>query len=239
VPYTLTKIHEALQTEIKVGDHVGIFLSHQYTNPCLEAANLKGPDKLLHSFLVANNVAVSLVPVLTSFYYTTYDGEHYNECEIPEPGEVRLLTAFPDPRLANHKKIGKIPFLSGWPVDGHCIRHDESEPTHGGNDVSPGSVDKIYLKAAMIVGPVPSGVCTTEGVQIPSDMEEDEPTEWESEEVSEYYFKFACVLFYLCFINFRIKMRRMRKRVAARRRRRRRLVTMISEMTFGDNLWCI
>eukprot|EP01034_Spumella_vulgaris_P021580 gene21580-27618_t len=155
----IPRILSEILHELPADGHVGIFLSHAHTNSGLLAQNLKGADKLLFDHLVQQNVPVSLVPVVSSYSFERYDGE-YAECNDGNDGPpefpVRLIQGFSDPRIEEHKSISNaIPFISGWPVKGVCVRDEERQCAHTGNEVDPHSVDKIYIKGAMIVGPAP------------------------------------------------------------------------------------
>jgi hypothetical protein len=155
----IPKILREILHELPPGGHVGIFLSHAYTNSGLMACSLKGPDKLLHDYLLEQGVPVSLVPVVSSYAFERYDDEYCdygdNDNDPPE-FPVRLIHGFSDPRLEAHKSISTdMPFVSGWPVKGVCVKNEDTPCAHTGNEVEPHSVEKIYIKGAMIVGPGP------------------------------------------------------------------------------------
>eukprot|EP01034_Spumella_vulgaris_P023997 gene23997-30284_t len=165
----LTQAHplrEDISKALPTDGPIGIFLSHAYTRSGLLARNLKGSDKQLHDYLVTQNVPVSLVPVTSSYSFERYEDE-YVDCnegdadEVPE-FPVRLIHGFSDPRIEAHKNLPPdMPFISGWDARGECVKDRDIPCHHAGNHVEPHSVDKIYIKGAMIVGPAPVSVPVT------------------------------------------------------------------------------
>ncbi len=137
---------------------IGLFLSHSYTNTGLASANLKGSDKLVYDFLVEKGVPISLVSVVSSQKWERYDHEYDDEPDEKSitisDFPVRLLPGFADTRLDVHKNLPKdLPFLKGYYSPKLLVRDKDIPCHHTGNYYDPHSVDKVYIKAAMIIGP--------------------------------------------------------------------------------------
>ncbi len=146
---------------------VGVYLSHAYTDINLTATNLKGVDKVLYDCLVENNIPVSLVTVLLCVYYTTYHPDHW-QYRTPKEYfdqsdavfDVRLLTGFgSDPRIPVHRAVTDIPFLTTWEVGSVLVTEEDSENCYASKKyLKAGCVDRLYLLAAMIIGPAPVAI---------------------------------------------------------------------------------
>jgi hypothetical protein len=155
-------------------EYFGVFLAHLYTRTGLVASGLKGCDLVLFDLLQICMVPVSLVAVKVHENYAVLDDNDYDDDMTDFT--VALLANCADTRLPVHVDVTGVPFFSPWAHDKVLLKSIEIEPKHQGNWVEAGNVERLYVKAAMIIGP------------IATDEEEEEEEEMENGPPAVIYF---------------------------------------------------
>jgi hypothetical protein len=139
-------------------DHFGVFLSHLYTNTGLVPAGLKGADRKLYDFLTTKGIPVSLVGVFSHVKYINwmFDGieDCYSDRDPKYQNIVSIAATCVDTRLPVHKDVTNIPFFTPWSAAESMLRCFDTPAAHTGNEVEKGNAEKLYLRCAMIIGPV-------------------------------------------------------------------------------------
>jgi len=167
----LSAMRDATDDDEEPLDYFGVFLSHLYTRTGLVANGLKGSDLLLFELLQNNRVPVSLVGVKVHEDYPVTDDDYGDVNNGDKNFNVALLADCADTRLPEHMHISGVPFFSPWKHEQVLLKSTSTEPTNQGNWVEAGSVERLYVKAAMIIGPVIRG-----------EEEDDDDNEAEDEE---------------------------------------------------------
>jgi len=164
----LSAMRDATGEDEEPLEYFGVFLSHLYTRTGLVKSGLKGSDLILYELLQAPMVPISLVAVKVHENYAVHDDD-YGDYDNRKDFTVALLADCADTRLPEHTNVSGVPFLSPWAHAKVLVKSTETEPQNQGNWVEPGNVDRLYVKAAMIIGPI-----TTEEEEWDEEEEEEQ-----------------------------------------------------------------
>lgn len=84
------------------------------------------------------------------------DPDSYGADEDTTEASVRLVGTCADTRLPCHRSCSETtPFIAPWKSAAIQLKDNVTESQYMGNWVEPGSIERVYVKSAMIVGPVP------------------------------------------------------------------------------------
>lgn len=150
----LSAMRDATVEDGEPMEYFGVFLSHLYTRTGLVASGLKGSDLVLFDLLQSCMLPVSLVAVKVHENYAVQDDYGYDDGDDTKDFTVALLADCADTRLPVHVNVSGVPFFSPWAHDKVLLKSTETEPKNQGNWVEAGNVERLYVKAAMIIGPI-------------------------------------------------------------------------------------